>query len=61
MFLQCLQLPEDQLQQRDVDFVDIAYDVVPPKHYKEEEVKISYSTVIIMQYNLKELAFSSKQ
>ena len=61
MFLQCLNLPEDQLQQRDVDFVDIAYDAVPPKHYKEEEVTISYNTVIIMQYNLKELAFSSKQ
>ncbi|XP_065211192.1 cytoplasmic phosphatidylinositol transfer protein 1 isoform X2 [Planococcus citri] len=32
-----LELNEEQLKQREVDFIDIAYDEVNPKHYKEEE------------------------
>jgi len=33
----CLNLTPEQLQQRTVDFIDICYDEVNPKHYKEEE------------------------
>ncbi|KAK7506756.1 hypothetical protein BaRGS_00002231 [Batillaria attramentaria] len=33
----CLGLSEDELQQREVDFVDIAFDELPAKHYKEAE------------------------
>ena len=36
--LQCLDLEPDPLNERVVEFVDIAYDEVSPKHYKEEEV-----------------------
>lgn len=36
-FLQCLNLTEEQLEAREVDFVDIAYDELNPKHYKEAE------------------------
>jgi hypothetical protein len=36
--LQCLDLEPDTLNERVVEFVDIAYDEVSPKHYKEEEV-----------------------
>jgi hypothetical protein len=36
--LQCLGLEPDPLNEHEVDFVDIAYDEVSPKHYKEEEV-----------------------
>lgn len=36
--LQALGLSPDQLKERSVDFIDIAYDDVNPKHYKEEEV-----------------------
>ncbi|XKL60100.1 hypothetical protein PGB90_001116 [Kerria lacca] len=32
-----LDLTEEQLKNRIVDFIDIAYDEVNPKHYKEEE------------------------
>jgi hypothetical protein len=35
---QCLDLESDPLNERLVEFVDIAYDEVSPKHYKEEEV-----------------------
>lgn len=35
---QCLMVPDDELQQREVDFVDIAFDELPAKYYKEEEV-----------------------
>jgi hypothetical protein len=35
---QCLNLDTDSLNERTVEFVDIAYDEVNPKHYKEEEV-----------------------
>jgi hypothetical protein len=37
---QCLSLGPDLLNERIVEFVDIAYDEVNPKHYKEEEVGI---------------------
>ncbi|XP_005095365.1 cytoplasmic phosphatidylinositol transfer protein 1 [Aplysia californica] len=30
-------LPPEELEKREVDFVDIAYDPLPPKHYKEDE------------------------
>ncbi|XP_054290133.1 cytoplasmic phosphatidylinositol transfer protein 1 [Macrosteles quadrilineatus] len=33
----CLNLTQEQSQQRMVDFIDICYDEVSPKHYKEEE------------------------
>lgn len=33
----CLMVPDDELQQREVDFVDIAFDELPAKYYKEEE------------------------
>lgn len=38
--LQCLGLTGEKLVDRTVDFVDIAYDEVSSKHYKEEEVRI---------------------
>ena len=37
--VQCLGLTEEVLEQREVDFVDIAYDEFPEKYYKEEEVR----------------------
>lgn len=37
-YVQALDLTEEQLKNRIVDFIDIAYDEVNPKHYKEEEV-----------------------
>jgi hypothetical protein len=37
---QCLNLDVDCLNERTVEFVDIAYDEVNPKHYKEEEVMV---------------------
>lgn len=33
----CLQLSEEELERREVDFLDIAYDDVKLHHYKEEE------------------------
>ncbi|XP_046680605.1 cytoplasmic phosphatidylinositol transfer protein 1 [Homalodisca vitripennis] len=33
----CLNLTPEQLEQRTVDFVDICYDEISPRHYKEEE------------------------
>lgn len=33
----CLGLTEEQLKERNVDFVDIAFEEVAPKHYKQEE------------------------
>lgn len=36
--LQCLGLSPIELIHREVDFVDIAYDEISAKHYKEEEV-----------------------
>lgn len=33
----CLELEEEELLEREVDVVDIAYDEVPEHHYKEEE------------------------
>lgn len=41
---QCLGLTGEKLVERTVDFIDIAYDEVSPKHYKEEEV---YITLIV--------------
>lgn len=43
-FSQCLGLTGEKLVERTVDFVDIAYDEVSPKHYKEEEVLTLYDT-----------------
>ncbi|XP_060803538.1 cytoplasmic phosphatidylinositol transfer protein 1 [Amyelois transitella] len=33
----CLGLTPEELEQRDVDFLDIAYDEIKPHHYKEAE------------------------
>uniref|UniRef100_A0A0V0GBI8 Putative phosphatidylinositol transfer protein n=1 Tax=Triatoma dimidiata TaxID=72491 RepID=A0A0V0GBI8_TRIDM len=33
----CLNLSEEVLKERTVDFIDIVYDEINPKHYKEEE------------------------
>lgn len=35
---QCLGLTGEKLVEKTVDVVDIAYDEVSPKHYREEEV-----------------------
>ena len=37
--LQCLRLTEEQLAEREVDVVDIAFDELAEKHYKVEEVR----------------------
>jgi hypothetical protein len=37
---QCLNLDTNLLNERTIEFIDIAYDEVNPKHYKEEEVGI---------------------
>lgn len=37
MSKQALNLDEDQLSAREVDFIDIAYNDINPKHYKAEE------------------------
>jgi Phosphatidylinositol transfer protein. len=34
----CLGLTEEELLARQVEYLDIAYDEINPKHYKEEEV-----------------------
>ncbi|KAJ8872758.1 hypothetical protein PR048_026374 [Dryococelus australis] len=34
---QCLKLPPEVICEREVDFVDIAYDEVSPKNYKDDE------------------------
>ena len=39
-YFQCVNLKPEELQQREVDFLDIAYDELPSKHYKESEVTI---------------------
>jgi len=37
--VQCLNLSEEELAEREVDFVDIAFDELAEKHYKVEEVR----------------------
>jgi len=37
-WLQCLNLSEEELTEREVDHVDIAFDELAEKHYKVEEV-----------------------
>lgn len=44
---QCLDIKEEQLQQRIVDRVDILTDPVDEKHYKEEEVSIAVAYVCL--------------
>ena len=39
VFRQALGLEGEELAQREVDVIDIAYDDVPEHQYKEEEVK----------------------
>ncbi|KAK7112260.1 cytoplasmic phosphatidylinositol transfer protein 1-like [Littorina saxatilis] len=41
----CLQLSEEELKQREVEHVDIAFDELPPKHYKEEEDLTRFKSV----------------
>jgi len=36
--VQCLGLSEEELLEREVDYVDIAFDELAEKHYKVEEV-----------------------
>ncbi|XP_059174513.1 cytoplasmic phosphatidylinositol transfer protein 1-like [Physella acuta] len=33
----CLNLSEDEMEKREVDYIDIVNDPLPPKHYKESE------------------------
>jgi hypothetical protein len=40
LYFQCLNLDTDCLNERIVEFVDIAYDEVNANHYKEEEVRL---------------------
>ncbi len=37
LFVQCLDLTPEELEVRQVDYVDIAYDELAPKHYKDNE------------------------
>ena len=39
---QCLNLSEEELSIREVDFIDIVNDPLDPKHYKVEEVSLGY-------------------
>ena len=39
-WMQCLRLTEEELAEREVDVVDIAFDELAEKHYKEEEVRL---------------------
>lgn len=41
----CLDLTEEQLAERTVDFVDIAFDELAAKHYKEDEDPRKYKSV----------------
>lgn len=43
--LQCLGLSPIELIHREVDFMDIAYDEISAKHYKEEEVRSQKLTI----------------
>lgn len=36
-----MNLSQEELDKREVDFIDIAYDPVPPKLYKESEVSFN--------------------
>lgn len=36
-FMQCLGMTPEELETREVDFLDIAYDEIKPHHYKEGE------------------------
>jgi hypothetical protein len=47
--LQCLDLEPDTVNEREVEFVDIAYDEVSPKHYKEEEVGAENVVVMLIR------------
>lgn len=37
---QCLNLSEDEMEKREVDYIDIVNDPLPPKHFKESEVSL---------------------
>lgn len=41
----CLNLSNEELQKREIDFVDIAFDPLPPKHYKEKEDLTKFKSV----------------
>jgi len=41
--MQCLRLAEEELAEREVDVVDIAFDELAEKHYKVEEVRHLHS------------------
>lgn len=41
--MQCLKLAEEELAEREVDVVDIAFDELAEKHYKVEEVRHLHS------------------
>ncbi|ELT97422.1 hypothetical protein CAPTEDRAFT_171798 [Capitella teleta] len=40
----CMKLDEEELSTREVDFVDIAHDEFPEKHYKEEEDVLKFKS-----------------
>ena len=44
--LQSLNLSEEELSIREVDFIDIVNDPIESKHYKEEEVSQGYLPLI---------------
>ena len=44
-FEQCLSLSEEELKERQVLHLDIAYDDIPEKYFKEEEVTIQQLAV----------------
>ena len=65
-FEQCLSLSEEELKERQVLHLDIAYDDIPEKYFKEEEVTIqqlavqSYWDLWIGFKNFQWLCFLSK-
>ena len=44
--LQSLNLSEEELSIREVDFIDIVNDPIESKHYKEEEVSLGHLPLI---------------
>jgi len=60
-WMQCLRLTEEELAEREVDVVDIAFDELAEKHYKEEEVRLCWfiCTVSVMVLFIRFLLFCS--
>lgn len=47
LLFQCLNLEEEDLSQREVDFIDIVNDPVDESRYKESEVYSLYKWVVV--------------